>query len=73
MVVYELFEVTAKSPEEAIEKAKAATGKRSKSMYVAAPALDQIMHPVHLLDAQEKFVTTVTSEGIAQDYAESAE
>lgn len=76
MVVYELFEVAAKSPDEAIEKAKAgAKGqRRTKSMYVAAEYLDQLHHPVHLLEAQEKFVSSVANaEPIAEDYAESAE
>lgn len=53
MVVYELFAVTAKNAEEAIEKAK--EGKRRGSLLVAAESLDQLAHPVHLEEAQEKF------------------
>lgn len=75
MVVYELFEVAAKTPEEAVEKAKLAK-RRTKSVYEAAPTLGQLTHPVHLLEAQEKFATNDTSEStdeIPEDYAESAE
>ena len=81
MVVYELFEVAASSREEAIEKAKASK-RRMKPVYEAAPTLGQLTHPVHLLEAQERFVTSVTNDdevavtdevGIDQDYAESAE
>jgi len=74
MVVYELFEVNAASPDAAIEKAEEG-GKRAKSMYVAAAALDQLIHPVHLAEAQEKFVGSLNTEpeGVDEDYAESAE
>lgn len=55
MVVYELFEVDAKSPEDAKEK----VSKRSKrdSVIVAAEYLDQLAHPVHLAEAQEMFAS----------------
>lgn len=53
MVVYELFEVEAKDP----EAAKAAVEKRSKrdSVIVAAENLNELAHPVHLAEAQDKF------------------
>lgn len=54
MVVYELFQVTAPSPEAAKEKVKAASTRR-KSIIVAAESLDQLAHPVHLAEAQESF------------------
>ena len=80
MVVYELFEVTvpaSASTEDVIAKAKAIS-KRSKSMYVVAPALDQLAHPIHLQEAHDKFLTTVPLEEtepapIPNDYGESAE
>ncbi len=54
MVVYELFEVTAPSPEEAVEKAKA-DARSKKSVFQAAPSLRELTHPVHLLDAEAAF------------------
>jgi hypothetical protein len=53
MVVYELFEVEAKSP----EAAKEAVQKKSKknSVIVAASSLNELAHPVHLAEAQDKF------------------
>jgi hypothetical protein len=54
MVVYELFTVTAASPEAAIAKVKEESSRR-KSVVVAAESLDQLAHPVHLADAQAAF------------------
>jgi hypothetical protein len=53
MVVYELFEVEAASP----DAAKATVEKRSKrdSVVVSAMYLDQLAHPVHLQEAIDKF------------------
>lgn len=54
MVVYEVFEVTAANPEEAVEKST--KDKRSKkSVLTAAPSLRELPHPVHLLDAEAAF------------------
>ena len=55
MVVYELFSVTASSPEAAIDKAK--EGKRKGSILVAAKSLEELTHPIHLADAQSAFGT----------------
>ena len=54
MVVYELFEVTASSSEDAVEKVKKESTRR-KNVVVAAPSLRELPHPVHLLDAEAKF------------------
>jgi hypothetical protein len=78
MVVYELFEVTAASPEEAVEKAQK-DARSKKSILQAAPSLRELTHPVHLLDAEAAFGSIgsggkVSAEDrIAEDYAESAE
>jgi hypothetical protein len=60
MVVYELFEVDAASPEQAKEK----VSKRSKrdSVIVAAEYLDQLAHPVHLAEAQDMFESSPVVE-----------
>jgi hypothetical protein len=60
MVVYELWEVEAKSP----EAAKEAVAKKSKkdSVIVAAEYLDQLAHPVHLAEAQDKFASAPVVE-----------
>lgn len=54
MVVYELFEVSAASPEAAVEKVKSESS-RKKTVIVAAASLNELSHPVHLAEAQEKF------------------
>lgn len=81
MVVYELFEVTAANPEEAVEKAQK-DARSKKSVFQAAPSLRELMHPVHLLDAEASFGSIGAGgkvppdereSGIAEDYAESAE
>jgi hypothetical protein len=53
MVVYELWEVDAPSPEAA--KAKVEKASKKDSVIVAAEYLDQLAHPVHLQEAQDKF------------------
>jgi hypothetical protein len=60
MVVYELWEVDAASPDDA----KAKVEKRSKkdSVIVAAEYLDQLPHPVHLAEAQVMFESTPVPE-----------
>ena len=52
-LVYELWEVDAKSAEDAKEKVEKAT--RKDSVVVAADSLGQLAHPVHLAEAQDKF------------------
>lgn len=59
MVVYELFEVSAASPEAAVEKVKDESS-RKKAVVVAAASLNELAHPVHLAEAQELF-------GISED------
>jgi hypothetical protein len=54
MVVYELFEVTAASPEDAVEKVQEDSSHK-KSVVVAAASLRELAHPVHLMDAETKF------------------
>lgn len=56
MVVYELWAVDAKSPEAA--KAEIEKRTRKDSIIVAAESLDQLAHPVHLAEAQDKFGST---------------
>jgi hypothetical protein len=60
MVVYELFEVSAASP----DAAKATVEKRSKrdSIVVAATSLNELAHPVHLQEAQDKFGVPVDDD-----------
>lgn len=60
MVVYELWEVDAKSP----EAAKEAVRKKSKkdSVIVAAASLNELAHPSHLQEAQDKFAPPVAVE-----------
>ena len=56
MLVYELYEVTADSPEDA-KSAVEATSKHKKSVVVAAAALRDLAHPVHLAEAERAFGT----------------
>jgi hypothetical protein len=65
MVVYEVWEVEAASP----EAAKAAVEKRSKkdSVVVAAAYLDQLPHPVHLQEAQDLFFSSPAPEEVEDD------
>jgi hypothetical protein len=60
MVVYELFEVDAASPEAAASLIQ----KRSKrvSVVMAAEYLDQLPHPVHLQEAQDMFTLSPTAD-----------
>ena len=51
MIVYEVFEVSAKDADEAKSKAQDATAHK-KSVIVAAPSLAQLAHPAHLADVQ---------------------
>jgi len=53
-IVYELFEVTAASPDDAVEKVRKESSRR-KSVVVAAESLGQLQHPVHMAEAQAKF------------------
>ena len=50
-LVWELSEVTAKTAEEAAEKAKS----KKKSVAFAAPSLKELIHPVHLQESVDMF------------------
>lgn len=60
MVVYEVWQVEAADPDAA--KAKVERQTRKDSVIVAAESLEQLAHPVHLAEAQEKFGTVVTDD-----------
>ncbi len=61
-VVYELFEVTAGSPEEAKSKVEEETS-RKRSVVVAASSLDGLYHPAHLTEAQQAFGSIGKKDG----------
>jgi hypothetical protein len=53
-LAYELFEVTAPSLDEAVEKVKEDSPYK-KSFVAAAASLTELPHPVHQMEAQAKF------------------
>ena len=52
-LVWELFEVEAETPEDAVAEVKA--NSLRTSVVSAASSLDALPHPVHLAESQEKF------------------